>query len=79
MTKLRFEYRITFAYLLIGGLWILFSDELLESLVEDPYAITKFQSYKGWFYVLVTALMFFVFIKRHIEKLRRAERQAMES
>ncbi|EKD31600.1 MAG: hypothetical protein ACD_77C00294G0005 [uncultured bacterium] len=79
MTKLRFEYRITFAYLFIGGLWILFSDELLESLVEDPYAITTFQSYKGWFYVLVTALMFFVFIKRHIEKLRRAERQAMES
>lgn len=79
MTKLRFEYRISIAYLLIGSLWILFSDELLESLVEDPYAITKFQSYKGWFYVLVTALMFFVFIKRHIEKLRRAERQALES
>lgn len=79
MKRLRFEYRITFAYLLIGCLWILFSDELLESLVEDPYAITKFQSYKGWFYVLVTALMFFVFIKRHIEKLRRAERQALES
>lgn len=47
--------------------------------MDDPYAITKFQSYKGWFYVLVTALMFFVFIKRHIEKLRRAERQALES
>lgn len=79
MSKFKFEYRITIVYLVIGGLWIHFSDTFLVSLIDDPHVITRIQSYKGWFYVIITALIFFIFIRRHIEKLRRAELQAQES
>lgn len=70
MIKLRFEYKIVFAYLLAGVIWIVFSDQLLGSLINDVEIITKIQTYKGWFYVVITALLFFLFLKKHLTILR---------
>lgn len=77
--KIRFEYGITALYLLIGGLWILFSDLILELTVPDNEKIKDFQTYKGWFYVIITGVIFFFFIKRHLVKLRETEKRAIES
>ncbi len=71
--KLKFEYRITIAYLLIGGVWILFSDKILYLLVDQDYWLQKLQTYKGWFYVCVTGVLFFFFIKKHLTALRETE------
>ncbi len=79
MSKTRFEYRFTAIYILLGGMWIIFSDELLASFIKDPEILTTFQTYKGWFYVLVTSLLFFYILKAHIGKLRAAENKARES
>ena len=49
--------------LLVGGLWILFSDKIIVSMFSDPVAITRQQTYKGWFYVGVTGLLFFFFLR----------------
>jgi len=74
MKNLKFEYRITLAYMFIGGLWILFSDRLLHFFLIDNLDLEmKFQTYKGWFYILVTALLFFLFVKKHLERLRDTE------
>ncbi|GAP44658.1 signal transduction histidine kinase [Lentimicrobium saccharophilum] len=79
MKKIRFEYRFTFIYLLLGLLWILFSDRLIGSLVTDPVTLTRIQTYKGWFYVILTAILFFHILKTHLIKLRTAEKKAVES
>ncbi len=77
--KLKFEFRITLIYLLIGFLWILFSDRLLEIFTNNPYSLTRLQTYKGWFYVTITGFLLYYFIKRHLGKLRAAEQKAKES
>lgn len=75
MRNLKFEYKITLVYLLIGGLWILFSDKLVIYFTKDIIAFSKIQTFKGWFYVLATAVLLFVFVKNHLLKLRQTEKE----
>lgn len=63
----------------MGGIWILFSDELVKSITKDPDQITFLQTAKGWFYVVITAVLFFIILKKHLTRLRDAERKARES
>jgi|AMQJ01.1.fsa_nt_gi PAS domain S-box-containing protein len=70
--KLKFEYKITLAYLVLGSLWILFSDKVLYHFIPDGIKLTALQTYKGWFYVITTAVLFFYFIKHHLNKNRTA-------
>jgi signal transduction histidine kinase len=79
MQKLKFEYRITAAYLLIGGIWIVFSDKLLNLFFHDPDLLTRLQTFKGWFYVIITGLLFYALLKRHLVKIRNAEQKAIRS
>lgn len=71
--KIGFEYKITLAYLIIGGLWILFSDQILQTLIQEINLLTHFQTFKGWFYVLATAVLFFIFLRKHLSTLRSTE------
>ncbi|MBE9469392.1 MAG: hypothetical protein IMY72_13890, partial [Bacteroidetes bacterium] len=78
MKKLKFEYRITIVYLLLGSFWILFSDKFLNTIIDDINFLTEIQIFKGWFYVFVTGLIFFLFIKKHLKKLRLTENELQE-
>jgi len=73
MKTVKFEIKLTVAYIVIGGLWILFSDKILYLLIADDVLRQDFQTYKGWFYVLATALLFYFFIKKHLNKLLSVE------
>lgn len=75
MKKIRFEYKITFTYLIIGGLWILFSDKLAGAMTKDQGFLTLISMVKGWVYVLVTGLLFYFFLKKHLNKLRTTEKE----
>jgi signal transduction histidine kinase len=79
MVKMKFEYKITIAYLFIGALWVSFSDRLVQELVIDPDYLTKVQTYKGWFYVFMTGILFYFLLEKHLVKIRDAEKQAKES
>ena len=79
MPKLKFEIRIVIAYLMLGGLWIIFSDRILQNLISDIHILTRIQTFKGWFYVIVTGLLFYLLLKSHLKKLRQAENDARES
>jgi signal transduction histidine kinase/CheY-like chemotaxis protein len=79
MQKLKFEYRITLGYLIIGGSWIIFSDKLLKYFINNPDVLTRFQTYKGWFYVIITAILFYIILEKHLVRLRNAEQKAKES
>lgn len=77
--KIPFEYRLTAVYLAIGGLWILFSDQLAAHLSGSEKTLTLIQHYKGWFYVLATAIALFFFLKDHLRRLRHAQYLAEEN
>lgn len=68
--KNRSAVKILAIYIIIGGLWILFSDLLLESIVKDPDLQYKLQTPKGLFFVLVTGILLFVLINRDIKIAR---------
>ncbi|MDO3379990.1 putative bifunctional diguanylate cyclase/phosphodiesterase [Geoalkalibacter halelectricus] len=67
--------KIAGGYLLAGLLWILLSDRLLALLSADPEVLTRLQTFKGAIFVLVTALLLFFLLWRHLRTLRRAEEQ----
>lgn len=77
---LRPAVRIAAAYLAFGALWIWFSDAWLAAWVpaED---LTRFQTWKGWLYVAVTALLVWWLVWRRLlagaELAEQAERAGL--
>ena len=67
--------KIAGLYVLIGGLWILFSDRLAAQITSDPVLLTKISLYKCWGYVFVTALLLYWLIRRQNTALRGGEEQ----
>lgn len=51
-------------YLFFGILWISFSDSLLSYVISDPTSLTRYQTYKGFFYVAITALIAWLLLKQ---------------
>ena len=70
-------FRIAFIYLVIGGLWILFSDKIAEAIAQDRSTLTTISTLKGWGYVIVTALLLYWLIQRHTIALRRSQEEYM--
>jgi PAS domain S-box-containing protein len=72
-------YRIVLPYVLFAGLWILLSDRLLEVLVPDPAVRTQWSIYKGWAFVLVTALLLSALLRWEWRSRQQAEESLRES
>jgi diguanylate cyclase (GGDEF)-like protein/PAS domain S-box-containing protein len=67
-------WRTVISYAILGFLWILFSDQLLAFFVQDPALYASMQTYKGWFYVILTAYALYFLVKldyRNIIKLNQ--------
>jgi len=60
---------LVFLYALVGMLWILFSDYLLLYYVQDIEALSTYQSYKGWAFVLTTTLLLYLLLLWYEKKL----------
>lgn len=59
---------------MFGVLWIIFSDRILGIVITDPHAYQNFQTYKGLFYVLATALFLLLLVRREFLIRDRVER-----
>lgn len=73
--------RIVLPYLLFGGLWIFLSDHLLHALPLDAAMHAQIAMYKGWAFVVVTAILLGMMLHRELaaqEKVRAAQRQSEE-
>jgi len=70
--------KITAVYLLVGALWIFFSDLAVEKLAADFSFQSQLQTYKGWFYVLATAFLLFFLIRRGLAAVAAAEARGHE-
>lgn len=65
--------RIVLIYLLLGTLWILLSDELLIRFVNDSVTLSLLQTYKGWFYVLITGGLLYGLIRSGVRRTQKIE------
>ncbi|MCR9067046.1 MAG: diguanylate cyclase, partial [Cytophagales bacterium] len=59
--------KITITYALFAGCWILFSDMALEGLVSDIALLSQLQTFKGWFFVLITSGLLFLLVSRSVQ------------
>jgi two-component system NtrC family sensor kinase len=71
--------KIAVLYAVIGGIWIFASDRLLGLLVSDQQFLPTLQTFKGWFYALVTGLLLYYLIGRYASDRRKAEEELIES
>lgn len=56
--------RVAGIYTLVGFVWILFSDQLLLLFSTDPTRLISLQTFKGMFFVLVTAILLFFLVRQ---------------
>ena len=67
--------RILLPYVLFSVLWITLSDLLLNAFVSSPRVRTELSIYKGWLFVLATAVLLAILIRaesRRRERIRMA-------
>jgi len=67
--------RVVIIYVLVGTLWIFFSDKLLLFFTSDMDTYLILQTYKGTFYVISTAVMLYFLIRNEFRFRDRIERQ----
>jgi PAS domain S-box-containing protein len=61
-------------YAILGALWIAFSDVAVESVARDGAALSRLQTWKGWLYVLVTAVLIYFLVRGALSEERRLSR-----
>jgi len=67
--------RVVILYAAVSAVWILLSDRALAVLIEDPELYQHVQTYKGWFFVAVTAFLLFVLIRNELARRTRLEEE----
>ena len=71
-------------YLIVGLIWILFSDRLVEIWFPNPQTLSLVQTWKGFFFVGVTGAVLFAVLLRQLTKdrvllsLQLGQRQALK-
>jgi PAS domain S-box-containing protein len=63
---------IALAYAACGFLWILLSDRAAELIIDNQRTLGIVQTYKGWFFILGTALALYFFVRRQLSRTHDA-------
>jgi len=71
--------RVALGYLVIAGLYIFFSDRLLDFLISDVEKFMMAQTIKGWLFVLVTGVALFFDLRRRIALLIEEKHRSEEA
>lgn len=69
---------IVLVYAILGGFWILLSDQIIAALFHDPEQIIRAGMIKGWLFVGITTLLLYVLIRRHVAQLQAAHRHEIQ-
>ena len=65
--------------MIFGGAWILLSDRILLMLVKNNEVYAQIQLFKGWFYVIVTAVIFIFMFKKALDDYKVAVERILGS
>ncbi|WP_010238238.1 bifunctional diguanylate cyclase/phosphohydrolase [Clostridium arbusti] len=78
--KLKYEcIKICMIYLVIGFLWIYFSDRIVNKLVRKKSILLIIGTYKGWLYVIVTSTILYLLISGLLKKVHLTEKRLNKS
>jgi PAS domain S-box-containing protein len=72
-------FKIALIYIIISALWILLSDFFITFLSDNPKVLTKLQSYKGLFFISLSAILIFFLTKTGIKQLQVSRLALFES
>ncbi|WP_321417349.1 PAS domain S-box protein [uncultured Methanomethylovorans sp.] len=72
-------WRVTLLYLFVASIWIIFYDTVLEWFAPDMALYARLQTYKGWGFVLVTGSLLYLYLKPHMESLRKSQVSLFEA
>ena len=72
--------RLTAAYALFAGAWILVSDSVVSWFVRDPVRLRDIGIIKGWVFVAVTSALLYTMARRQQQQwqLDASRRQQLE-
>jgi flagellar biosynthesis/type III secretory pathway M-ring protein FliF/YscJ len=68
-------WRVTLSYLAFGLAWIFFTDRIGEWIVANIHALSFLQTIKGWFFVLLSAILIFVLMRQAFRRLEAEQRK----
>lgn len=74
-----YALKIAIPYLAVSAVWILGSDYFLGHAVSDSEALTDIQTYKGLFFVTMSALFVYLIARRYLHELKQAMTSLEES
>ncbi len=64
-------FKTAIIFLILGYLWIFLTDYVLHMLVPASELEYEYQTYKGWFFITVTALLIFFIFRKQLSKVVR--------
>jgi diguanylate cyclase (GGDEF)-like protein/PAS domain S-box-containing protein len=74
--RLYYPAQLALAYVIVAGLWIVFSDAWVARLFRNPAEVRWASSIKGLVFVALTAAMLFALARRLVRQVERAVRVA---
>lgn len=77
--KNKIAIKIAGIYFIIGFLWIIFSDHFIQMSAGSVDAVTSLQTYKGWFFICITAMLLFFLVRKEIKKKSEIEESLMKA
>ena len=78
LNPLRESMRIVLPYVVLGCLWIFFSDALLN-LASTPEGMVMISNIKGWAYVAFTAALLWALVYSRVKQVRESQSELADS
>lgn len=78
--RFEFQYecaKICLIYLVLGFLWIYFSDKMAYHLTQSKGAFLLVNNYKGWIYVIITAAILYFLISDLLVKVEQSKKEIL--
>lgn len=66
-------------YAVFGGLWILTSGWIVERIAGSSDALARLEQFKGYFFIIATAVLLYALVARLMRHIRLHERELEES
>ncbi len=68
-------FRIVLAYFILGAIWIAASDAVMFALFPNPQTAQTISIYKGWLYVIITALLLAGLLYKELRELNHTHQR----
>lgn len=73
------QHRIAFTYLIVGFLWVFFSDQLVERLFDSKEALTTAQNIKGCLFIVMTSFLLYWLVRQAFDAVEDKHQQLLHS